>query len=107
MLINNTYPTYEFDLAKVIVGILPQMSEKTSEIYHRSDEDLCSWYDFALEIMEESHLNCRIIPILNAEYPTKTKYSHYSVLTKTNIKQTFTPEISHWKESLKQCLKQF
>ncbi len=100
-------PTSAIDLAKAIVCILPQISKENSGIYHYTNEGVCSWYDFALEIMEQSHLNCRIVPIPSAEYPTRAKRPLYGVLDKTKIKQTFNLEIPHWKESLKQCLKQF
>ena len=100
-------PTYAADLAKAIKQILPQLNEQTKGIYHFTNEGVCSWYDFAVEIMRLSKLSCKVLPMTSAEYPTKAQRPFYSVLDKNKIKKTFHFEIPHWKESLEQCLKQF
>ena len=100
-------PTYAKDLAETIVKILPQMNNNTNGIYHFSNEGVCSWYDFAKEIMELSNLSCKVSPILSAEYPTKATRPFYSVLDKSKLRKTFNISIPHWKESLRKCLKQF
>ncbi len=100
-------PTYAADLAQAIVAILPQMNERNKGIYHYTDEGVCSWYDFATEIMNLSELRCKVCPIPGSLYPTKATRPFYSVLDKTKIKETFNIEIPHWKESLIKCLKQF
>lgn len=100
-------PTYATDLAKAIKQILPQLNEQTKGIYHFTNEGVCSWYDFAVEIMRLSKLSCKVLPITSAEYPSKAQRPFYSVLDKNKIKKTFHLEIPHWKESLEQCLKQF
>lgn len=100
-------PTYAADLAEAIVHILPQISEKTKGIYHFTNEGVCSWYDFATEIMAQSHLTCQVNPIPSSAYPTKAKRPFYSVLDKTKTKTTFNLQIPNWKESLRKCLKQF
>lgn len=100
-------PTFAGDLAKAIVTILPQMNEQNKGIYHYTNEGVCSWYDFACEIMSLSGLNCNINPIPSSAYPTKAVRPFYSVLSKEKIKSTFKINIPHWKESLKKCLSQF
>ena len=100
-------PTYAADLAKAIVKIIPQMNERNKGIYHFTNEGVCSWYDFATEIMAMSGLNCKVNAIPSSAYPTKAKRPHYSVLSKQKIKQTFGVEIEHWRKGLEQCLKRF
>ena len=100
-------PTYAGDLAEAIVNILPQLAPEKSGVYHFTDEGVCSWYDFATEIMEQSGLKCRVCPIPTEAYPTKAKRPFYSVLDKSKIKETFHLCIPHWKEGLKKCLQQF
>ncbi len=100
-------PTYAADLAKAIVKIIPQMNEQNKGIYHFTNEGVCSWYDFATEIMAMSGLNCKVNAIPSSAYPTKAKRPHYSVLSKQKIKQTFGVEIEHWRKGLEQCLKRF
>lgn len=98
-------PTYARDLAETIVKILPKMSVENRGIYHFTNEGVCSWYDFAVEIMDTFNLNCKVKPIPTSEYPTKAKRPSYSVLDKTKIKKVFNIDIKHWKYSLKECAK--
>ena len=100
-------PTFAGDLAEAITSILPQLSKNNNGIYHYTNEGVCSWYDFATEIMNESGISCKVNPIPSSAYPTKAKRPFYSVLDKSKIKQTFCIKIPHWKEGLKKCLKQF
>ncbi len=100
-------PTYAGDLAEAIVKILPQISETTKGIYHFTNEGVCSWYDFATEIMEMSGLKCQVNPIPSSAYPTKAIRPFYSVLDKSKIKEVFDIQIQHWKKGLEKCLKKF
>ncbi len=97
-------PTYAKDLAAAIVAILPQMKAGTKEIYHFSNEGVCSWYDFALAVMAQSDLNCEVLPIESKDYPTPAKRPHYSVLNKTKIKRDFGIKINNWAVSLAECV---
>ena len=100
-------PTYAADLAKAIVCILPQIDEKTCGIYHYTNEGVCSWYDFATEIMDQSGLKCQVHPIPTSAYPTKAQRPFYSVLDKSKIKNTFDIKIRHWKNALISSLKNY
>ena len=100
-------PTYAGDLAQAIVNILPQINQSNCGIYHYTNEGVCSWYDFAHEIMNLSASSCKVNPIKSVEYPTKAKRPFYSVLDKDKIKKVFNIEIPYWKESLVKCLNQF
>jgi len=102
-------PTFAGDLAEIIVNnIIPQLTKDNSGIYHFTNEGVCSWYDFSIEIMEKFGLKkCKIIPIKSSGYPSKATRPFYSVLDKSKIKKTFRIGISHWKQGLEKCLKQF
>ena len=99
-------PTYAGDLADAIVKIIPQMNAENSGIYHFTNEGVCSWYDFATEIMAMSGLGCAVKPIKTAQYPTRAVRPFYSVLDKDKIKSVFGIEIRHWRCALGQCLEQ-
>ena len=99
-------PTYAADLARAIVGLLPQIKDGSKETYHFSNEGVCSWYDFAREIMKLSGLKCRVNAIESAQYPTKAKRPFYSVLNKAKIK-SMGIDVPHWQESLEKCLTRF
>ena len=99
-------PTFAGDLARVIADILPQLSPDNKGIYHYSNEGVCSWYDFACEIMALSGLKCAVNPIPTSAYPAKAARPFYSVLDKSKIKSAFGVKIPHWKESLKKCIRE-
>lgn len=99
-------PTYAEDLALSIISITRYSIENEikSGIYHFSNEGVCSWYDFAFEIIDFQKYNCSVKPIESKDYPSIVKRPFYSVLNKTKIKSTFNIEIPHWKTSLYKCL---
>ena len=99
-------PTYAGDLADAIVQIIPQMTRENSGIYHFTNMGVCSWYDFACEIMEKSGINCAVNPIKSSQYPTPAARPFYSVLDKTKIQDVFGIKINHWKQGLKKCIEQ-
>lgn len=100
-------PTYAGDLASVILELIISDKAKVSNIYHYSNEGVCSWYDFALAICELSgNSNCHITPCRSEEYPTRAARPSYSVLDKTKIRATLASPIPHWHTSLQKCIKQ-
>lgn len=100
-------PTFAADLADAIVQIIPQMKPENSGVYHFTNEGVCSWYDFAVEILDLSGIKCVVNPIKSNQYPTRAVRPFYSVLDKDKIKEVFGIKISHWKDSLKKALKDF
>lgn len=97
-------PTYAKDLAKAILEILPNLSNKDVEVYHFSNMGACSWYDFAKSIFDLKGIDIRINAIETSEYPTAAKRPFYSVLNKRKIKNQFQIEIPYWRDSLNECL---
>ncbi len=97
-------PTYALDLAEVSLKFVADHQATKVEIFNFSNEGVCSWYDFAKEIMEIKNIDCKITPIESKDYPTPAVRPFYSVFNKTKITQTLHIEIPHWKDSLKQCL---
>ena len=96
-------PTYANDLARAIVHIV-EGEQFVPGIYHYSNDGVCSWYDFAVAIFEESGVSCKVNAISTADYPTKAVRPHYSVLDKGKIKAVYEVEVPHWRESLVACL---
>jgi dTDP-4-dehydrorhamnose reductase len=99
-------PTYSGDLAKTIMEIIAFSGKKEfmPGIYNYSNEGVCSWYDFAVEIMLQGGRDCTVRPIRTAEYPLPAKRPEYSVLDKSKIKRTFEIKIPYWKDSLSTAL---
>ncbi|WFE68852.1 dTDP-4-dehydrorhamnose reductase [Thiomicrospira sp. R3] len=113
-------PTYASDLAQAVLSLAchsdegrnlttPKMPDQVRHgaevnIYHYSNEGVCSWYDFAKAIFELSDVKCQIIPVETQYYPTAAKRPHYSLLNKAKIKQDYNFAIPYWRNSLRQCL---
>ena len=99
-------PTYAGDLAAAILTVLEQAEKGgfVPGVYHFSNEGVCSWYDFAVKIMELGGKTCQVAPIESKEYPAKANRPHYSVLNKAKIKATYQVVVPHWETSLRKCI---
>lgn len=97
-------PTYAADLASAIFKIIFSSSDFKPGMYHYSNKEVISWYDFALAIKEIGNYNCQINPIPSSAYPVPAKRPHYSVLITDKIESVYGIDIPQWKESLKKCM---
>ena len=113
-------PTYATDLANAIMTLLCHSGagrnltaskmlkqvqhDEVVEIYHYSNEGICSWYDFAQAIFDITNINCQVNPIETKDYPTPAKRPHYSLMNKAKIKQIQGLTVPYWKESLKTAM---
>jgi len=97
-------PTNAADLAEAILNILPQISNETVELFHYSNEGVCSWYDFAKAIFEIGNIKVKVNTIESSQYPTLADRPFYSVLNKSKINETYQLEISYWRDSIVKCL---
>lgn len=99
-------PTYAGDLALCIFGIIESEKFRNQQgVYHFSNEGVCSWYDFAVEIARAAgHTDCEIHPCHSEEYPSKVERPAYSVLDKSKLKRDFGIDIPHWRDSMLYCI---
>lgn len=95
-------PTSAADLAGAVLTILDRSDRERryAETYHYSNEGVCSWYDFAVSIMEMAGLGCSVIPVRSSEFPQAAQRPHFSVLDKSAIKREWGLRIPHWRSSL-------
>jgi dTDP-4-dehydrorhamnose reductase len=102
-------PTYAADLAGAIMfiisGVIRNHFALKAGIYNYSNEGVCTWYDFATEIISEAGLECRINPVLTRDYSQAAERPAYSVMDKYKIKENYGLAIPHWRNSLIQCMK--
>ncbi len=98
-------PTNASDLAKVIIQIINHKKfrnhNQLTQIYHYSSYGVCSWFEFAREIVELANIDCQVNPIETKDYLTDAKRPKYSVLNTDKIVDGFGLEIPFWKDSLK------
>lgn len=102
-------PTYAADLAgaimSIISGVIRNRIAMNSGIYNYSNEGVCTWYDFACEIIKEARLNCSVHPVLTKDYHQAAQRPAYSVMDKSKIKENYGLTIPYWRSSLTNCLK--
>ncbi|MFZ3590405.1 dTDP-4-dehydrorhamnose reductase [Bacillus sp. DJP31] len=90
-------PTYTVDLARFLVELME--SEKYGT-YHASNEGVCSWYEFAVEIFKQARLDVKVNPLTTEQFPRPAARPKYSVLSKDRInKEGFTP-LRNWQDAL-------
>ena len=101
-------PTYARDLANCIIDIIIKsiLNPKAylPGVYHYSNQGECSWCEFAKEIVKQSDLNCKVIPVSTSQYVRPAKRPKYSVLDTNKLRHNFGIGIPNWRDSLKECL---
>jgi len=91
-------PTYTVDLAKAISELIKKPSYG---IYHITNRDHCSWYDYAREIFKIAEIDVEVKPVTTEEFPRPAPRPKYSVLENYNWKMEGFPAIRSYKEALK------
>jgi len=94
-------PTYTVDLAVLLCDMVA--TEKYG-VYHASNENICSWAEFADEIFRLSGMKVKVKPISANDYPTKAKRPYNSRLDKSCLDEVGFNRLPDWKDALKQFL---
>jgi len=90
-------PTYTKDLAVLLSDMA--LSGKYG-VYHATNEGVCSWAEFAAEIMKRSGSSCRVNPILSEQYPTKATRPKNSRLSKRSLDEAGFARLPEWQDAL-------
>lgn len=94
-------PTNANDLAH---HILKAAVTEQYGVYHCTGEGECSWYDFAVKIMELSGLKCKVKSVTTAEYekmvPGAAPRPAFSSLNNLMLKATVGNEMREWLSAL-------
>ena len=96
-------PTYTAHLAPLLVDMI-----ETDQygIYHATNEEYCSWYEFADEIFKQSQLDVTLHPITTDQYKTKAKRPLNSQMSKQKLSDYGFHRLPTWQEALKNYLNQ-
>jgi dTDP-4-dehydrorhamnose reductase len=99
--VDDTYmsPTYTLDAAKEIWKLI--LEERPCGIYHITNSDYCSWYEFAKKILEFSKVETNIIPVSHTEYKTKARRPLWTPLVSVR-----GVELRDWKPALEEFIKE-
>lgn len=96
-------PTYTPDLARLICDLI--VTDKYG-VYHGTNENYCSWAEFAAEIMRLGGKSCVIKPIPSSEYPAKAKRPLNSRLSKKCLDDAGIERLPSWQNALERFLKE-
>jgi len=103
-------PTNARDLARQILAMILADSENSRpprlDLYHYSNQGLCSWYEFAKAIVERTGAVCKVIPIETKDYITRAERPRYSGMNTEKILGDYQVDIPHWKDSLNKSLQE-
>ncbi len=94
-------PTYTVDLAKAIAQLIKKPSYG---IYHITNSEHCSWYEYAKEIFEIAGIEVEVKPVTTEEFPSPAPRPKYSVLENYNWRMEGFPEIRSYKEALREYM---
>lgn len=92
-------PTWTRTLAEFLVHLYK--TKAAYGIYHLSNDDSCSWHEFASEILKDTAVE--VAPVTSEEYPQKAYRPRLSVMDLSKAKETGF-EIPSWKEALQNFL---
>ena len=92
-------PTWTRTLAEFMLHLTT--TDQDYGIYHLSNDEHCSWYEFAKEILKDEAVD--IVPVTSEEYPQKAYRPKHSIMDLSKAKATGF-SILTWKEALKSFL---
>jgi len=96
-------PTYTKELAQNIVKLI---ETNYYGVYHITNHEQCSWYEFAQKIFELTNIKANCQAISSDALPTLVQRPRYSVLENKHLKEVGLDEMSFWQEALKKYLKE-
>lgn len=92
-------PTWTRTLAEFMLHLIAV--EATYGVYHLSNDETATWFDFAKEILKYTAVEAE--PVTSAEFPQKAYRPKHSVMNLEKAKSTGF-EIPSWREALKRFL---
>lgn len=96
-------PTYTPDLARLICDLIFTEEYGT---YHGTNENYCSWAEFAAEIMRLGGRKAQIKPIPSSEYPAKAQRPLNSRLSKACLDRIGVKRLPAWQDALERYMKE-
>ena len=97
-------PTYTYDLARLLVDMI--VTDKYGR-YHATNEGLCSWYEFAVEIFKQAGMdNVKVTPTDSASYAAKARRPMNSRISKEKLTEMGFERQPQWQDALRRYLKE-
>ena len=101
-------PTHTIDLANALKELLLFSNDFGKEIYHIANTGWCSWYDFALKILENvpEIKGTTVESITSGELDRPAKRPKFSVLDCSKFKEKTKHQMQPWEDALKVYFKE-
>lgn len=97
-------PTNVEDLAHHILKLI--LTEEYG-IYHCTGNGECSWYDFAVKIVEYAKINCTVSPMKSDKLTRAAKRPAYSSMDNMMLRCTVGDEMRQWEDALKDFIENY
>lgn len=94
-------PTWSYQLAQAVVELI---ETERYGIYHITNSEPTTWYDFAKEIFRLCGRDIEVIPVASDQFPRPAVRPQNSVLDPFPIPQVLGREIPSWREALREYL---
>lgn len=96
-------PTYTADLAVLLCDMI--QTDKYG-IYHATNEEYCSWADFAKEIFKQAGLSAKVNAISSEQFATAAKRPLNSRLSKTSLDENNFLRLTSWQDAVSRYIKE-
>ena len=73
-------------------------------VYHATNEGLCTWAEFAAEIMRLAGRKTKIIPVASSEYKTVAVRPLNSRMSKKSLDENGFSRLPAWQDALERYL---
>jgi dTDP-4-dehydrorhamnose reductase len=94
-------PSYTGNVIHNTMALL-QAGEKG--LWHVTSRGIITWYDFAVEIMRQTGLGARIVPVPTSGYPTRAFRPFYTKLSTRSLEDVPGVRLVSWSEGLRELL---
>lgn len=95
-------PTYTYDLARLLVDMI-----QTDHYgrYHATNEGMCSWYEFAVEIFRQAGMDqVTVTPVSSTEFAAKAVRPENSRMSKEKLSDNGFTRLPSWQDALSRFL---
>lgn len=95
-------PTHAPDLAEAIVALAKR---NATGFVHVTNSGICTWFEFAKEIVQQAGLSTPVDPCTTAEFPRPAQRPAYSVLDNSCYISLVGRPLRHWREAIGEFMK--
>ena len=89
-------PTYTKDLSKLLLDMI---ENNKKGLFFATNEDFCSWYEFAEYIFKINNINIKLNKVLTKDYKTLAKRPLNSKLSKNKLDEEGLTRLPSWQDA--------